>query len=195
MLNDLEHPNVSLSDWQKFRMEFFPRLIEQVLDRDEARLPEWFVPLARGVAIASDTLLRKAGYRHGMHRPRGWCETLPEYFKWKISCDNFLLVRANDDTGLWTVERLGPMRQSEVDEVLVHVFGWTPVFARSHQSAMRLAMYCHENGPPPGFQWFKADLTRDKRAVEIARQRREEEARRGVPVPEKQLPIPQVRYH
>jgi len=176
MFYDIDQPNVTLSDWQKFRNEFGLRPIKQVIDRDEACLPEWFVPLARGVAIASDTLLRKAGHQHGMDRPDGWSENSPGYFVQYISRRSFLLVRKCEETGLWTIERLGPARQSEVDEVLVSTFGCTPIFTRTYQAAMRLAMHCDANGPPTGLRWFKADLERDKLAIELARQRRIDEA-------------------
>jgi hypothetical protein len=139
MTDEIEYPNVTRSDWHKFSQEFWPRPIDQVIDRNEARLPDWLVPWARGVAIASDTLLRNAGYRPGMHRPHGWDETSPRYFVREMGRTS-LLVRASDDTGLWTIERLGETRRYEVDEVLACVFGWTPIFTRSYQSAMRLAI-------------------------------------------------------
>ena len=70
MICDLNHPHVPLSDWHKFGREFSP-LIAEIIDRDEAKLPEWLVPVAHGVFTASDALLRKTGHRDGMRRPRG----------------------------------------------------------------------------------------------------------------------------
>jgi hypothetical protein len=61
MLHEQENPPVPPSDWQAFREAHPPFLIEEVIDRSEARLPDWFVPSAPGVAIASDYLLRQAG--------------------------------------------------------------------------------------------------------------------------------------
>jgi hypothetical protein len=75
MLYHLEQPHVSLSDWQKFDREFSP-LIGEVIGRSEAKLPDWLVPVAHGVFTASDALLRKAGHRDGMRRPRGWREAI-----------------------------------------------------------------------------------------------------------------------
>ncbi len=162
MMFEEGHPIISHSDWkgfcasQKSLKDFPSHLIGEVIDRDEARLPNWFVPLARGVAIASDALLRKVDHRPGMRRPRGWRETSPEYFVWNIDWNSFLLVRESDETGLWTVERLGRARRHVDDtEVLVHLFGSTPIFTRSYQSAMRLAMHCHVNGPPLELRWIK----------------------------------------
>jgi hypothetical protein len=149
---------------------------DEVIDRSEINLPDWFVPLARGVAIAGDRLLHLAGHEHGLYRPRGWWEKSPHYFLKNIDWASSLLVRDCVKSGLWTVERLGPRRQSEVDDVLVYTFGWTPIVTRTYQAAMRLAMHCQANGPPFQCRWFKADLERDKRAVEIARQRKKDEA-------------------
>ena len=57
---------------------------------------------------------------------------------------------------MWTIERLGPSRRYEVDEVLGHIFGGTPIFTRGSQSAMRLAIHCHIKEPPLGLRWIKA---------------------------------------
>jgi len=46
-------------------------------------------------------------------------------------------------------------RVADFDEVLVFNFGSTPIFTRSYQSAMRLAMYCNGNNPPHGLRWIK----------------------------------------
>ena len=67
------------------------------------------------------------------------------------------------------------MHRSEVDDVLVFGFGWTPIFTRSYQSAMRLAMHCHVNWPPGGLSWIKGMPTDPKPAIEIARQRHVQE--------------------
>ena len=75
MLYDLDHSHVSLSDWQKFDRKFSP-LIGEAIDRDAAKLPDWLVPFAHGVFVASDTFLRTAGHRDGMRRPRGWHEAV-----------------------------------------------------------------------------------------------------------------------
>lgn len=182
MLFEEGHPIISHSDWKDFcasqkSLKVFPsHLIDEVIDRDEARLPNWFVPLARGVAIASDALLRKAGHRDGLYRPRGWRETSPEYFVRNLDWNCYLLVRESDETDLWTIERLGASRRYNADEVLVHMFGSTPIFTRSYRSAMRLAMHCHANGPPSELRWIKAIPTNCEAAIEFARKRRNDEA-------------------
>ena len=80
MIDVVAHPHIPLSGWQTFRKEFSPYLIKEVIDRSEIKLPDWFVPLARGVAIASDHLLHRAGYRPGSYRPRGWRKTECDVF-------------------------------------------------------------------------------------------------------------------
>lgn len=168
---DFGHPNITLSEWETFRKNLSPFLIDQVIDRHEARLPEWFVPLARGVAIPSNKFLRQVGHRDGMDRPGNWRETSCDFFRWEDRQQK-LIVRRSENEDLWTVERWNWIgRGSEVDEVLVFTFGWTPILTRCYQSAMRLAMHCHINGPLPCTRWFKADLDKDKLAIEIARQR------------------------
>lgn len=172
MMCEEGHPDTALRDWRSFGREFSPFLFDEVIERYECRIPKQFVPLARGAAIASDTLLRSAGYRPGMGRPADWYEASPQCFERHLCCDSHLMVRECECTSLWTVERLGGGRcRSDVDEVLVHVFGSTPVFTLSHQSAMWLAEHCHSNGPPHGLRWIKAIPKDLDFALEAVRQR------------------------
>jgi hypothetical protein len=151
-------PDSTPDDWRAFCTCFSPFTIEQVIDRPTSKLPLDFAPLARGVAIASDYLLREAGCRPGMRRSRKWRETSTGYFRRETGDNSYLVVRANDDTGLWTIERMTEHRQRGVDadEVLAFNFGWTPIFTRSYVSAMRLAEHCHKNGPRGGLRWVRA---------------------------------------
>ena len=177
MFYDADHPDVSLSDWQTFVRECPSDLIAELIDRSEIGLPDWFVPLARGVGIASDALLRKAGHGYGMHRPRGWRKIYCDVFDLDIADGLQLTVRQCDDQGLWTVERFSESRPYQPsDELLVHEFGSTPIFTRSYQSAMRLATHCHENGPPAGLRWISASPKDYQVAVEIARKHSIDEA-------------------
>jgi hypothetical protein len=61
MFYDADHPDVSLSDWQTFVRECPSDLIAELIDWSEIGLPDWFVPLARGVGIASDALTSQSG--------------------------------------------------------------------------------------------------------------------------------------
>jgi hypothetical protein len=158
------------------RWWFPPHLIAEIIDRSEAKLPGWLVPFARGVGIASEILLRKARHRHGMRRPRGWIEFDRDVFLWLVD-SRWLLVRECFVEGLWMVERWSAKRCYQgSDQILVHEFGSTPIFTRSDQAAMRLAMYCHENGPPVGLRWISACpkdyLTGGKRRIDEVLTRR-----------------------
>jgi hypothetical protein len=161
MLYDLTHSHVSLSDWQTFDKEFSP-LIDEVIDREEAKLPNWLVPVAHGVFTASNALLRTAGHRDGMRHPPGWRESDDDVYIRDVDpvdSDNcrWLLVRQCFVDGLWMVERWTRKRRyAGSDEILVHEFGSTPIFTRSCPSAMRLAMHCHVKGPPAGLRWIAA---------------------------------------
>jgi hypothetical protein len=161
MFFDVDHREIPLSNWQTFLKEPPPHLIAEVIDRSKLGLPWWFVPFARGVAIASHALLREAGHRLGMHRQPGWLNYNVDLFRWMIDWDPFngrwLLVRQCNNRGLWTVERWRKKRpHGNADEVLVHQFASTPIFTRSYQAATRLALYCHETGPPAGLRWISA---------------------------------------
>jgi hypothetical protein len=69
---EIGHDDIPRSDWEAFR-DAPPRdLIDEVIDRSETELLDYCVPLARGVGVASDSLLDKAGYRRGSKRPRRW---------------------------------------------------------------------------------------------------------------------------
>ena len=129
MFYDIGHPDIAPSDWQTFRKEFSPHLIKEVIDRSEIKLPDWFAPLARGVAIASDALLREAGYRPGSHRPRGWRKTHCDVFiKRTVPGKNTrfatLTVRQYANQDWWTIERYHEDRKYEnITDVLVCQFG------------------------------------------------------------------------
>ncbi len=183
MMHEDGHPDVSLKDWKSFvdwqKTRISPSPIEEVIDRNKAGcLPDWFVPLARGVAIASDTLLREAGYHHGMYRPHGWREYDCDCFMRDIDgTDDLLMVRRCAKHQWWTIERLGASRRYEdEDEVLVFQFASVPIFTRSYQSAMQLAMHCHTNGPPSGLLWIKTTPDNKEALIELARRRQTYEA-------------------
>jgi len=179
MLYEDGHPNVTLSEWQgfsawqKYLKEFPPHLVDEVIDRHKCGcLPDWYVPLARGVVISSDALLRHAGHCPGMHRPRGWREVSSDCYSQVIgnmglSWPDVLVVRRCDKHEWWAIHR----RVADVDEVLVFDFGSTPIFTRGCASAMRLAMHCNVNNPPHGLRWIKEAPDDCQAAIEFARKR------------------------
>lgn len=152
MFYDVNEPDISLSDWQKFREQLPRHQIQALIDRDEACLPEWFMSLAWGVAVASDPLLNEAGHRYGRRRPCDWIELKRGLFLCParvVGCS--LHVRECERTNLWTISRRETPREDEGD-VLVFEFGGTPIVTRGFQAAMRLAIHCHVK-MPSGFGW------------------------------------------
>jgi hypothetical protein len=137
MFRDEQHPDVSLSDWECFRKEFSPYLIEKVLDRSLADLPDWFVPLARGAATPSRYLLgKRAGYGRGWRRPPGWLKE-PGGKLFKEFPGECLIVAPCQS--LWRIEREGSLQRPHfrVNWTLAHIFGSTPILARNVQAACR----------------------------------------------------------
>ena len=184
MFHDADHPDVALSDWQTFREQFSSFLFKEVIDRSDIELPEWFTPLARGIVIASDYLLRRTGYCPGSHRNIGWAKTEPEVFmNWHFSgedCGAVLTVRQYADQDWWTVERYrDDSTYGNVTDTLAIVFGSAPVFCREHQAAMRLAEYCHLQAPPSGLRWVASCPDDKDDAIAFARRRRADEALRA----------------
>ena len=177
MFRDEGHPDVTLSNWNTFRNEFSHDLIGEVVDRSSIKLPDWFMPLARGVAFPSSYLLGRAGYRPGSHPALGWCRP-PCDFLWKDIGPDSLVVRAYNGHPLWLVERNGsPGRpHNHPNMTLVHTFGSTPILTRNYQSATFLAEFCYLNGPPPGLRWVNECPDDFNGAIEFAQRRRINEA-------------------
>jgi hypothetical protein len=174
MFLDEQHPDVSLSDWEAFRNEFSPCVIETVLDRSAVNIPHWFVPLARGAAIPSSSLLRRAGYRPS-YRARGWSKARDEV--WKDFGEGCVAVAGGPR--LWRIERDGSLLRPLVrttNLTLAHIFGSTPILARSYQAATCLAEFCFWEGPPPGLCWAEACPDDVNGAIKFAQQRRIKEA-------------------
>jgi hypothetical protein len=125
----------AMEGYQAFRRSLHPYVSEAIL-RDQTELPPDFVAWAPGVVVASDHLLRAAGWRPGARRPPGWR-------KGKGLEDTFfndgefrLMVRGCGE--FWTVER-----DSEI--VLVFRFGFQPVFTRTVEGAMYLGEACRNS--------------------------------------------------
>jgi hypothetical protein len=173
------HSDIPLAEWEEFRRRILsqsPSIVDEMLDRAALPgLPPWFLPLARGGAVASDHLLRRAGYHPGSHPPVDWKKIHRDVFV-KYTDGKKLMVRGGCKKGLWTVERYTPMLWTgSWDEVLVHPCGSTPIFTRNHASAKWLAEYCCAK-PPPGLLWLNACPTNYEKAIEFAEKRRSDEA-------------------
>lgn len=130
----LERRNAILADWGSFLQGHSPYLTSEVVERDKTQLPADFVPWAPGVIVASDYLLRAAGYRPGSRCPSGWYPARQPGVVTKALYQNRLKVRSCGK--FWRIER------AEC-EVLAFPFGSLPVVTRTREAAMYLAEYCH----------------------------------------------------
>jgi hypothetical protein len=171
MCNDVDHPNVTLSEWEAFKASETARqsLVREVVDRSDCGFfPDWYAPLARGAAIASDVLLREAGYRKGMHRPPDWLANNSDCFVlYGPRASDDLIVRRCGNHECWIIERGTAHRP----EVLVCSFGSTPIVTPSYISAMCLAMHCNVDNPPHGLRWIKQAPDDCEGAIEFALER------------------------
>jgi hypothetical protein len=169
MFYDAERPDITLSDWDRLREKFPGGLISQLLNREDAGVPDWFMPMAWGIAIASDELLREAGDMPTSN----WQETGYARF-WHELGPRMLLTRQCHKPRLWSIERWDT-RHHGVDEVLCFHFGSTPIFTRTYAQAMRLAMHCHYHKLPPGLRWIQSPDHDLDIVTEFARIRRFDE--------------------
>jgi hypothetical protein len=154
MLWEEGHPQTTWYDWEAFCTDFSPFVIEQVIDRQAWTSLDWFLPLARGAAIASPELLKRIGYQANKQRPCGWRGRKSSSRVQKfIGPNGYMLVRRLGKV-YWSVERVphGPIS----GDVLVHPFGSTPILTRTAEAAMALNNYCRANGPPANLRWVKA---------------------------------------
>jgi hypothetical protein len=172
-----DHPHVPLSDWNCFRQNVPPFKFEKVINRGEVNLPKWYLPLARGVAVASKYFLHMVGYRTS-YCPRSWQPTKEGDFRCLNGEDTGFHVRrvACGGQNLWTIERFDH-RFPLGHEVLVHVFGSTPVVTRRCHKAMHIAEHCHWEGPPLAFRWVAVRALNQEAAIKFAQDRRRKEAR------------------
>jgi hypothetical protein len=154
---EIGHADVPLSDWEAFR-DAPPRdLIEEVIDRSETELPADFVPKARGVALPSRSLLRRAEI-HGFYSHRsqhaGRDFVRQDWDGTWLDTQRF--------GGLWTVEWLTWV----TPQILVHRLGSTPIVTHTSREAIRLAELCTLD-PPPGLCWV-ANMPPDVKLLEFA---------------------------
>jgi hypothetical protein len=170
------HPDITLSDWESFRQWVVAGpMIEKVVDRSQMQLPPSVVPLARGVAVAGDGLLRMAGYDPEAPRPRGWRARDKRLFTSSTSLTRGLMVQ--EYGGLWSIERFRGRRDMQfvAHKILVHRFGSTPIFAPNLEAAMCLVTHCRSNSTPT-LRWTATRPADLDGAIERAKTRQIEEA-------------------
>jgi hypothetical protein len=125
-----------------------PEIIRFV-DRDEAKLPDFFLPRANGVVVAGMDLMRAAELSHGPDRKLDWRMMDAN---WAQSLHGDLEVAKFGNH--WFIGRKG--RDLIISETLVEAFGKIPVCTPTSRDAMLLAEYCHpEVGWPLPGHWMK----------------------------------------
>jgi hypothetical protein len=171
---EVGHADIPLSEWEAFRAAPPRDLIAEVIDRSNTEVPDYCVPLARGVAVASDALLERAGYCPGRSRPRRWDPLRSDFSRgWngvtQVSegrLGGLLYTRRYG--GLWNVEWA---RQGMLPQILVFRFGSTPIVTRTCDEAMLLGELCLSS-PPDGLCWVSVS-GRDcgEHLIEFAKER------------------------
>ena len=164
---EIAHIDTTPSAWEQFKKQ--PSfVIEEVVDRCETALPEFFMPMARGVVIASDMLLRLAGYHPACHQLAGWHAVQPnETYRKSLPGSTDLSVHRWGN--LWVV---GRERMGLVCECLVLSLG-TPICTRAPEAAMALAEYCNISPIGRWVAWATRMLDNALGdAIERARERR-----------------------
>jgi hypothetical protein len=176
---EVGHADIPPSEWEAFR-DAPPRdLIGEVVDRSKTELPEYCVPLARGVAVASDALLERAGYRPGRSRPRRWRPLRADCSRgWdgvafvnEVRRGGGLYTRRYGD--LWNVEWA---TQGMLPQILVVRDGSTPIVTHTCDEAMLLGELCL-SAPPEKLCWVSVsgrDCGED--LIELAKERTVNEA-------------------
>jgi len=170
------HPLISENDWRQFSNQLSP-YFKNVLDREKIELPHWFVPLARGVLIASPFLFRSLAPKR--RRPTGWTSLSPDTYQ-RVVGETRLRVRRTRDGRFWTILRWPPranLRSNKQAETLVHRFGSTPVLAATRYQAQRLAELFEECGPLANLRWVRVSPPWLVGALEFAIRRARSEGR------------------
>jgi hypothetical protein len=176
---EIGNADIPLSEWEAFRATPPRDLVAEVIDRSETELPAYCVPLARGVAVASDALVHRAGYRSGSPRPRRW---LPLRADCSRGWDGVALVSEARHGDLLYTRRYGDLwnvewaTQGMLPQILVARFGSTPLVSRTCHEAMRLGALCL-SAPPDGLCWVSASgCDRSEHLIELAKERTVNEA-------------------
>jgi hypothetical protein len=116
-------------------------LFDQVLDRAQTEMPEWYLPSAQRVLIAAHNILCAAGHRPTTFYPTGWSRGASGFKK--ASRDGKSVLWVQPCGKFWIIERSIHLDAVYMqDEALVSAFGAWPIWTRTRQAAMQLAEHC-----------------------------------------------------
>jgi hypothetical protein len=130
--------DMSLAEWQTLR-HYPPRhLFDEVIDRSELSLPDWYLPLARGGVVPSEPLLEQVGRHLEFVRSPAWNQVNDDWYWLQTGSDRNLIVRRFST--MWTIEPWGAVLLARLPiQVLVSSSASLPVVTATVETAMRLA--------------------------------------------------------
>lgn len=146
MLNDHDHPTVPLSDWQTFKTEFSRHRFQDVIDRSEIALPEWFMPSTWGAVVPSAQIMKPISWHRV--RPAYWSEIAPGVFREGRGLLCMTVIRFG---AFWSI-----VNWSSNPAALAFHFGSTPVLLRTYRDAMWLRRHLLKNqvANALGYRWI-----------------------------------------
>jgi hypothetical protein len=119
------------------------------VDRDEARLPDFFLPEAIGVIVAGPEFIRAIELPLWSDYPVGW--SMVDEVRGRSHDGKLEVAKLGE---YWFIGRRG--KDHEVSETVVESFGAVPICTRTPPDAMLLAEQCHpEVHLPIGAHWAK----------------------------------------
>ena len=116
-------------------------LLFEFVDRAETAMPTDYLPEAPGVLVTSETpnAAKLDGWRR--HQPGDYRKRVGKHVLQVRQC-------GNSKSNRWTIERFEFFDYKGM-EALVFPFGHLPIWARTHQAAMRMAEHCYPVPQPP----------------------------------------------
>jgi hypothetical protein len=117
-----------------------PQLFADFIDRKEVELPEYYLPSARLVVIASASILRGLDCPPGSSAPAGWKRRGDRF--WKPLYADALKLWVQRWGRFWSIERSAGGPPGE-HQALVCAFSGCPIWTCGKEPAMLLAEYSH----------------------------------------------------
>jgi hypothetical protein len=96
-----DHPNVSPADWKSFCQYSSPAVFREIIERGSGAIRWNMLPRARGLAVASDRLLRRANYKP----PKFAGHSIKLAYLDRVGPDQ-LRVFSISERKLWIIDRL-----------------------------------------------------------------------------------------
>ena len=133
--------NAVMNDWPSFLRQASPFVVEEVIERSKAGLPDYLVPWAPGTVVASKYLLKAAN-----------CH--PRANRWDhVNSHCFATGPVGEGLAVYKRENIWYIDCGQT--ALVYTFGSLPVGARTSEEAILLAEFCYPSprGAAASFRW------------------------------------------